>query len=166
MNEEGADRFVAHARPARFKGARAHVIVAGHHGGGEKERVFQRDAAQFALKPLFILRERRFTFQLHLVVQPVHEIPNRHLRRSHTGPFAGRGAGDARVLFREALYRRLLGAKPDAPEQGGGLHFFTGCVTGGVCAQRAADHICPGDNRDRSQHIKNLLNQCVMVVVR
>ena len=46
MNIKGTDGLEGRACPARLKGAGAHIIGAGHHGGGEQERVLQRHTAE------------------------------------------------------------------------------------------------------------------------
>ena len=145
MDIQGADGFEAHAAPPGVKGAGAHVICAGHHGGGQQERVFQRNAAQVGLQPLLVLRRGRFRLRLHLVIQHVHQVPHGHLSRAHAFALARGRAGQAGIVFGQGKGSALFILEPDAAQQPGRLQGRAGFVAGRVVAERALDHIGTSD---------------------
>ncbi len=152
VNVHVADGLEARAGPPGLKGPGAHVVGAGHHGGGQQEGVFQRDAAQVAGQAVFVLGHRGLALRQHLVVQTVHHIPDGDLARPHAGPLAGGAAGQAGVFLGQALGGGLFGAEPKAAQQAGGIQLRARAVTGGVGAKSAADHIRPADSWFKRYH--------------
>ena len=152
MDIQGADRLEADSGPSCLKCPGTHVVCAGHHGGRQQERILQRNPAQVTLQPALVFRKRRLTFRLHLIMQPVHQIPDRHLSRPHARLLTGSFAGQARVFFRQMLRRGLFISEPDIPQQFRRFQFSACVIAGRVFTQYASDHIRPGNTGSRPDH--------------
>ena len=146
MDVQCADGLEAHACPPGFKRPGTHVICTGHYGRGKQERVFQRDPAQFTLQTGCIGRQVCLTFGTDLVIQPVHQVPDRDLTRSHTGMFAWRAAGQAWVLIRDPLRCTLFIPEPDIAQELCRLQFTTGQIAGRLGTKSAVYHIRSPDH--------------------
>ena len=157
MDIQRADCLEAYAGPARFKSPRAHIICTCHHRGRQQERVFQRNTAQVASQSFFISRNRRLTLRLHLIIQTVDQIPDRHFSRPDAAMLARRGAGQAGIFIRQALCRGLLIPEPDTSQQRRRFYFFTGFIARCLGAQHASDHITPVNGRFHLDHSFSLL---------
>ena len=96
MDIQGADGLETNPGPAGFKSPGAHIISACYHRGRKKERIFQRDPAQITPKPVFVLRQRRFTVRLYLIIQPVYQIADGNVALTQE---RSQGAGQVRHGF-------------------------------------------------------------------
>ena len=141
MDIEGADRFEASARPARFKRAGAHIVGACHDRRGQQKRVFERDAAKLRFEDRSVLRHRFVQIRAHLLMQARQKRTDRNLAASHARGFAGRAANDAGIGRRKPQRRGLLVVEPNAAQKRRGIARFANVGTRRVVAQRAADHI-------------------------
>ena len=116
------------------------------HRGGEQERVLQRNPAQIAFQAIIIVRLLCFTLRLHLVIQPVDQILDRHFPWSNAAHLARRVAGQARIVLRQPQGRALLVSEPYAAQQARGRKPLAGVVTARAGAQGAADHFASPDD--------------------
>ena len=135
MDIKGADRLESSARPAGFKSPGAHVVGAGHYGGGKKERVFQRDPAELRPEKLRIRFRAAFQFRPDLFGKPCHKSLYRDFMRPDTRFFAGGGALQAHVSLRQTHRGILFVVEPYASEKVSRVQFSAGSAAGSVMAQ-------------------------------
>ena len=138
---DSGDRLERRARPAGLESSGAHIIGTGHHRGGQKERAFQRDAAQLRPKAAFILRQGDLQMRLDFAVQPSHQGTDQDLAGTDAGFLARRGTVRAGIFLREERRRSFLVIKPETAEQAGGIELSAALGAGCVQTQGAPEHV-------------------------
>ena len=145
MDLKWADRLEGGACPASFKGSGAHIIGTGNHGGGQQERVLQRNTADIRAQPVRIRRQRLLQIRLHVLVQGRHQVPDGDLTRTNAGALTGGIALDAGILVGQLAGSDLFVLKPCAAQHGSRIQMRTDLRAGRIVAQHAFEHIGTGD---------------------
>ena len=139
--------------PSGLKSPGTHVIAAGYHRGGKQERIFKRNAAQIAAKPVLIVRKRCFTLRFYLIIQTVDQVTNRNISGPDTDPFTFLAAHQAGILLRQLSGSGLFIPEPDAAQKLSGIHMRTRPAAGRILAKDAVNHIKAGDRRFVFYHL-------------